>query len=80
MIESKKLNTDHLEDFPALLISDSDPIIIILAVNYNQQTGNIAGTVVQCDSKYKYGIGYTSTVWNADNFSKYTGTITLKNK
>lgn len=80
MIESVKLSTEHLEDFPSLLISDSDPIIVILAVGYNQQTGNMTGTVVQCDAKYKYGIGYTSTVWNADNFGKYTGTITLKNK
>lgn len=80
MIESKKLNTDHLEDFPALLIADSDPIIVILATDYNQQTGNISGTVIQCDSKYKYGLGYTSTIFNADHFSKYTGTITLKNK
>ena len=80
MVESKKLNADHLEDFPALLISDSDPIIVILATDYNPQTGNITGSVVQCDSKYKYGIGYHSTIFIADHFSKYTGTITLKNK
>lgn len=80
MIQSNRLNTDHLEDFPSLLISDSDPIIVILATDYNQQTGNLTGNVVQCDSKYKYGLGYHSTIFNADHFSKYTGTITLKNK
>lgn len=80
MIQSNKTNTEHLEDFPSLLISDSDPIIVILATDYNQQTGNITGFVVDCNEKYKFGLGYYSTVWNALNFSKYTGTITLKNK
>jgi hypothetical protein len=80
MIQSSKLNTQHLEDFPSLLISDADPLIIILAVDYNQQTDTLTGTVVQCDDKFKHGLGYTSITWNAGHFSKYSGIITLKNK
>ena len=72
MIKTAKTDIETSENYPILKISQHGNIVLFSTKH--------CGTIVHCCNPSMYTPGYYATSWSEEEFSIYTGSISLSNK